>query len=183
MSTAEPDGPDHLPRRQVKVLDTEISYVDTGSGEPLVFLHGNPAWSYQWRNIIPYISPHARCLAPDFVGMGWSSEVTTRLPALSDHARTWMHRSRHCGSEKRAWSCVIRGAPIGFYRARRNPGQIKAIASTRLWPYRAPLGGFTRQCARSHSTECCARLTASGWFSTRTCLSKSRPIRHTAKAQ
>src|SRR5258707_1542194 len=37
--TAEPDGPDHLPRRRIKVLDTEISYVDIGSGEPVVFLH------------------------------------------------------------------------------------------------------------------------------------------------
>src|SRR5271168_3226910 len=72
--TAEPDGPDHLPRRRIKVLDTEISYIDTGSGEPVVFLHGNPTWSYQWRNIIPHVSPFARCLAPDFVGMGWSGK-------------------------------------------------------------------------------------------------------------
>src|SRR5262249_49080894 len=52
-TAAEPEGPDRLPRRRVKVLDTEISYVDTGSGDPVVFLHGNPTWSYQWRNIIP----------------------------------------------------------------------------------------------------------------------------------
>jgi hypothetical protein len=44
-TSPEPDGPDHLPRRRVKVLDTEISYVETGSGEPVVFLHGNPTWS------------------------------------------------------------------------------------------------------------------------------------------
>ena len=50
-TTPEPEGPDHLPRRRVKVLDTEISYVEIGSGEPVVFLHGNPTWSYQWRNI------------------------------------------------------------------------------------------------------------------------------------
>src|SRR5260221_13352548 len=47
-TSAEPEGPDHLPRRRVKVLDTEISYIDTGHGEPVVFLHGNPTWSYQW---------------------------------------------------------------------------------------------------------------------------------------
>jgi pimeloyl-ACP methyl ester carboxylesterase len=57
----EPDGPDHLPRRRVRVLDTEISCVDVGEGDPVVFLHGNPTWSYQWRNIIPYISPIRRC--------------------------------------------------------------------------------------------------------------------------
>src|SRR6516164_6462897 len=70
VSTVEPDGPDRLPRRRVKAGDTEISYIDVGQGEPVVFLHGNPTWSYQWRNIIPFISPHRRCLAPDLVGMG-----------------------------------------------------------------------------------------------------------------
>ena len=129
MSTAEPDGPDHLPRRRVKVLDTEISYVDTGSGEPLVFLHGNPTWSYQWRNIIPYISPHARCLAPDFVGMGWSGKSPTRSYRFVDHARymdAWfeaLQLTKNVTLVVHDW-----GAPIGFYRARRNPSQIKAIA-------------------------------------------------------
>jgi hypothetical protein len=46
-SAAEPEAPDHLPRRRIPVLDTEISYVDTGQGDPVVFLHGNPTWSYQ----------------------------------------------------------------------------------------------------------------------------------------
>ena len=50
-TTAEPEGPDHLPRRRIKLLDTEVSYIDTGNGEPVVFLHGNPTWSYQWRNM------------------------------------------------------------------------------------------------------------------------------------
>ncbi|OGA52913.1 MAG: hypothetical protein A3G24_26895 [Betaproteobacteria bacterium RIFCSPLOWO2_12_FULL_62_13] len=49
-TTAEPEGPDHLPRRRIRVLDTEISYIDTGAGEAVVFLHGNPTWSYQWRS-------------------------------------------------------------------------------------------------------------------------------------
>src|SRR5262249_15474287 len=55
VSPVEPDGPDRLPRRRVKAGDTEISYIDVGQGEPVVFLHGNPTWSYQWRNIIPYV--------------------------------------------------------------------------------------------------------------------------------
>ena len=77
-TTAEPDGPDHLPRRRIKVLDTEVSYIDTGNGEPVVFLHGNPTWSYQWRTIIPHVRPHRRCLAPDLVGMGWSGKSPSR---------------------------------------------------------------------------------------------------------
>ena len=43
---------DPHPRRRVAVLDTEMSYTDTGEGDPIVFLHGNPTSSYLWRNII-----------------------------------------------------------------------------------------------------------------------------------
>ncbi len=46
---------DPHPRRQVEVVGTTMSYVDTGSGDPVVFLHGNPTSSYLWRNIIPYV--------------------------------------------------------------------------------------------------------------------------------
>ena len=129
ISTAEPDGPDHLPRRRIKVIDTEISYVDTGAGEPIVFLHGNPTWSYQWRNIIPYLSPHRRCLAPDFVGMGWSGKSPTKAYRFVDHARymdAWfeaLQLTKNVTLVGHDW-----GGPIGFHRARRYPEQIKAIA-------------------------------------------------------
>jgi haloalkane dehalogenase len=128
-TTAEPDGPDHLPRRRVKVLDTEISYVDTGSGEPVVFLHGNPTWSYQWRNIIPYLSANRRCLAPDFVGMGWSGKSPDKAYRFVDQAR-YMDAWFEALQLTKNVTCVGHdwGGPIAFYRARRYPGQIKAIA-------------------------------------------------------
>ena len=128
-TTAEPDGPDHLPRRRVKVLDTEISYIDVGSGNPVVFLHGNPTWSYQWRNIIPYLSGDRRCLAPDFVGMGWSGKSPTKAYRFVDQARyldAWFEAleiTRNVTLVGHDW-----GGPIAFYRARRYPGEIKAIA-------------------------------------------------------
>jgi haloalkane dehalogenase len=128
-STAEPDGPDHLPRRRIKVLDTEISYVDAGSGDPVVFLHGNPTWSYQWRNIIPYLSSDRRCLAPDFVGMGWSGKSPTKAYRLVDQARyldAWfeaLQLTRNVTLVGHDW-----GGPVAFYRARRYPDEIKAIA-------------------------------------------------------
>jgi haloalkane dehalogenase len=128
-TTAEPDGPDHLPRRRVKVVDSEISYIDTGTGEPVVFLHGNPTWSYQWRNIIPHLSAHRRCLAPDFVGMGWSGKSPTKAYRLVDHARymdAWfeaLQLTKDVTLVMHDW-----GGPIGFSRARLHPGQIKAIA-------------------------------------------------------
>jgi len=129
ITRVEPEDPDRHPRRRVKVLDTEISYVDTGAGEPVVFLHGNPTWSYQWRNIIPPLSPHRRCLAPDMVGMGWSGKSPTKAYRFVDHARyldAWfeaLRLTRDVTLVGHDW-----GAVIGFYRARRYPEQIKAVA-------------------------------------------------------
>ena len=46
---------DPYDRKRIDVLDSEMSYVDAGSGDPVVFLHGNGTFSYVWRNIIPYV--------------------------------------------------------------------------------------------------------------------------------
>src|SRR5260370_10772769 len=138
--TAEAEAPAHLPRRRIKVLDAEISYVDSGSGDPVVFLHGNPTWSYQWRNIIHYVSPNARCLARDFVGMGWSAKSPNKAYRFVDQGR-YMDAWFEALQITKNVTLVVHdwGAPTGFYRARRNPGQIKAIAyyeaviMTRRW--------------------------------------------------
>jgi haloalkane dehalogenase len=60
-----------LPQKRVaEVLGHEMAYVETGAGDPIVFLHGNPTSSYLWRNVLGYVSPHGRCIAPDLIGMG-----------------------------------------------------------------------------------------------------------------
>ena len=66
---------DPHPRRRATVLDTEMAYVSTGAGAPVVFLHGNPTSSYLWRNVIPWVARDHHCLAPDLVGMGDSGKA------------------------------------------------------------------------------------------------------------
>lgn len=56
---------DPHPRRRVCALDSEMAYVDTGAGLPVVFLHGNPTASYLWRNVIPPVAERYRCLASE----------------------------------------------------------------------------------------------------------------------
>jgi haloalkane dehalogenase len=120
---------DNHPRRRVRVLDTEMSCVDAGSGDLIVFLHGNPTSSYLWRNIIPYLSGHQRCLAPDLVGMGQSGKSPARSYRFVDHARyldAWFEAvglTRNVTLVLHDW-----GSALGFYRAFRHPEQIKAIA-------------------------------------------------------
>src|SRR5262249_43922553 len=110
-------------------LDTEISYVDTGRGDPIVFLHGNPTSSYLWRNVIPHVTSLGRCLAPDMVGMGQSGSSPTRSYRFVDQARyldAWFEAlglTRNVVLVVHDW-----GSAYGFYRASRFPAQIQAVA-------------------------------------------------------
>ena len=78
---------DRYARSRVDVLDSEMAYIDSGSGRPVVFLHGNPTSSYLWRNVIPHVEPMARCLAPDLIGMGQSGPNPSGCYRFVDHAR------------------------------------------------------------------------------------------------
>jgi haloalkane dehalogenase len=49
-----------------------MACVERGTGDPIVFLHGNPTSSYLWRNVIPHLESLGRCIAPDLIGMGES---------------------------------------------------------------------------------------------------------------
>ena len=85
------DGPipaiDRYSRRRVQALDVKLAIVDTGQGDPVVFLHGNPTSSYLWRNVIPHVEGMARCLAPDLLGMGESGKSPTGSYRFADHTR------------------------------------------------------------------------------------------------
>lgn len=73
---------------QPRTMDLDglrYSYVDEGAGDPLLFVHGNPTWSFAWRCFIRELSPAYRCVAVDHIGMG-----------LSDHPRDYEYRiARH----------------------------------------------------------------------------------------
>ena len=71
------------------------AYVDEGAGEPVFLLHGNPSSSYQWRNVIPYLTDLGRCIAPDLIGMGDSAKVTAGVTRTGS--------SRIAGTSMRSW--------------------------------------------------------------------------------
>ncbi|MGB3681289.1 MAG: haloalkane dehalogenase [Rubrobacteraceae bacterium] len=118
---------DPYERHRISVLETEISYVDTGSGEPVVFLHGNPTSSYLWRNVIPHVEGQARCLAPDLVGMGDSGESPDGFYRFVDHARyldAWFEALNLTGI-----TLVVHdwGSGLGFHWASRHPDLVRGI--------------------------------------------------------
>jgi len=119
---------DRYPRRRVRVLDTEMAYVDAGAVDPVVFLHGNPTSSYLWRNVMPHVEPLARCLAPDLVGMGQSGKNPGGSYRLVDHARyldAWFD-----ALDLRSRVTVVGhdwGSALAFHWAKRFPERVRAL--------------------------------------------------------
>jgi haloalkane dehalogenase len=116
-------------RKRVSLRGTNIAYVDVGEGDPIVFLHGNPTPSYLWRNIIPYLLPYGRCLAPDYVGMGNSGPAPDGGYRFVDHRRYLDDWFEAMGLTERVILVVHDwGSALGFDWARRHPERVKAIA-------------------------------------------------------
>jgi haloalkane dehalogenase len=65
-------------KKEIEISGRMMAYVDEGTGDPIVLLHGNPTSSYLWRNIIPYLTDLGRCIAPDLIGMGDSDKLDSR---------------------------------------------------------------------------------------------------------
>ena len=119
---------DRYERRRVPVLDTEMAYVDTGRGRPVVFLHGNPTSSFLWRRIIPEVAGVARCLAPDLVGMGQSGKAPAGAYRFVDHARyldAWFDAMALTSDV----TLVVHdwGSALGFHWAHRHPERVSGL--------------------------------------------------------
>jgi haloalkane dehalogenase len=118
---------DSYERRRMPVLDSHLSYVEVGVGDPIVLLHGNPTSSYLWRNVIPQIDRHGRCLAPDLIGMGNSGKAAGGQYRLADHIRyldAWF-----ATLDLQRVTLVVHdwGSALGFHWARRHPERVKAL--------------------------------------------------------
>lgn len=119
-------------KRKVRVRGREMAYYETGSWDPIIFLHGNPTSSYLWRNIIPHVEHLCRCIAPDMIGMGDSD----RLPnSGADTYKFATHRDYLFGLFEelgltRDAVFVIHdwGSGVGFSWAERYPDRVKGIA-------------------------------------------------------
>jgi haloalkane dehalogenase len=82
---ADPNFP--FTRHFASVLGSRMAYVDEGSGDPIVLLHGNPTSSYLWRGVIPHVAQVGRAIAFDMIGMGHSDkpDIAYRIYDQCEH--------------------------------------------------------------------------------------------------
>ena len=117
--------------------DHRMHYVDEGEGEPLVFVHGNPAWSFQFRHSIRELRSEYRCVAPDHIGFGLSSRSAR---SGDHHPESHAHRFAalldHLDLRDVTLFMTDWGGPIGLDFARKHPERVRrlVIANTWCWP-------------------------------------------------
>ena len=119
---------DPYERKRIKILDSEMSYIDEGDGDPIVFLHGNPTSAYLWRNIMPHCAGLGRLLAPDLIGMGHSSQNPSGSYSYVDHYKYFEAWFEAVGISENAILVVHDwGSGLGFNWAFHNQDKIQGI--------------------------------------------------------
>jgi haloalkane dehalogenase len=117
----------NYPSQFEDVLDSKIHYVELGSGDPILLLHGMPSSCYVWRNILPILAPLGRCIAPDLIGMGKSGRPDLAY-TLDDHIR---YIEAFIEAKKLKNVTLIMhgwGSLIGFDYAMRHEANCKGLA-------------------------------------------------------
>jgi len=118
-------------KKHIQVLDKRMAYVEMGEGDPIVFLHGNPTSSYLWRNIMPHLRAHGRCVALDLIGMGDSDKLDDSGPdrySFIEHRRYLDAALDALGISENV-RLVIHdwGSALGFDWANRHRDCVKGI--------------------------------------------------------
>ncbi len=113
--------------RFVEVEGSKMHYVEVGSGDPILFLHGQPTSSYLWRNILPHLAPLGRAIAPDLIGFGRSDKPDIEYRFV-DHARYIDGFIEALGLDRLTLVVHDWGSGLGFHWARRHPERVRGLA-------------------------------------------------------
>lgn len=108
------------------VKGSKIHYIEEGTGDPILFIHGNPTSSYLWRNIIPYLSTKGRCIAPDLIGMGKSDKpnINYGFTDSYDYLNAFIEKM---GLKNVTLVLHDWGSGLGFHYANQHRDNIKGI--------------------------------------------------------
>ncbi len=124
----------------------QMHFVDKGSGEPVVLVHGDPTWGYLYRNFIHALARHHRCIVPDHMGMGKSGVPQEPYPyRLQHHIANFENLLLYL--DLRDITLVLHdwGGPVGLGFATRHPERVKRLVLMNTWAFAPwPGGPFPR---------------------------------------
>lgn len=114
-----------------------LSVVDAGSGHPVVFSHGTPTWSFDWRQMLDRLAGQFHCIAPDHLGFGLSPRPERADYSPGAHAGRFARLIDHYGFDR--YSLVVHdfGGPFALDSALEHPERIAALVviNSFAWPF------------------------------------------------
>jgi haloalkane dehalogenase len=127
--------------RFIDVDGHRVHYVDEGSGPTLLLLHGNPTWSFLWRDVISALRDDFRCIALDYPGFGLSAAKPGYRYLPEEHADVVVGFIDAVGVTDATLVGQDWGGPIGLAAAQRRPGAFHrlVLANTWAWPVNGTL--------------------------------------------
>lgn len=121
-----------LKKQKISINNKNIAYAESGSGDPIIFLHGNPTSSYLWRNITPHLESQGRCICIDLIGMGDSDKLDNpdeNSYQFEEHYH-YVNAAIESLTNGENITFVIHdwGSALGFNWCYHNPDSVKGIA-------------------------------------------------------
>lgn len=140
-----PDWP-HAPRF-ARVNGWRMHYIDEGTGPPVLLLHGNPAWGYLWREVIPpLVAAGRRVIVPDMIGFGRSEKPRSESAhSLDGHISNLLALVRQLDLRGIAYVCHDWGGPTGMGAALADPQRVAALTVMSTWAWPSPPARFHAQ--------------------------------------
>jgi pimeloyl-ACP methyl ester carboxylesterase len=121
-----------------------MHYVEEGSGDPIVCIHGEPTWGYLYRRFIPRLARHGRVVVPDHMGFGKSATPQDREYSIRDHVENLERLLDHLELRDITFVAQDWGGPIVSAWALRHPERVKRLCFMNTGvPGRAPAGAPT----------------------------------------
>jgi haloalkane dehalogenase len=119
-----------------KTNQGDMHYIDEGTGDPIVLLHGNPGWSFEFREIIKEMMNTNRCIAPDFLGFGLSDKPADWDYLPIHHAEMVEKLLDHLNLKDITFVITDWGGPVAISYATKHPEKVKKllVCNTWFWP-------------------------------------------------
>lgn len=113
-----------------EIEDLRMAYVESGEGDPILMLHGEPTWGFLYRRMMPKLSSYGRTVVPDLIGFGRSDKpAAANAYSFKSHVR-WMRKFIEALDLKRiTLVCQDWGGMIGLRVLSEIPGRFKALVA------------------------------------------------------
>lgn len=113
----------------------KMHYVDVGRGLPIVFVHGNSSWSFEYRHLIKKLSEKYRCIAMDHLGFGFSDKPRDFSYKPEAHSENLKMLIQFLGLNDISLYVGDWGGPIGLSYAVKHPDKVKNLIITNTWAW------------------------------------------------